>query len=46
MRRYNNLLWEDREQQEYRAAKARFFRLLTIFIALLIATAIVAISNL
>jgi hypothetical protein len=32
-----NLLWEPREQAELRAAKARFFRLLGILIALIAA---------
>ena len=41
----NPILWEDKEQAELRAAKAKFFRLLAIFIALLIATAIVAVTN-
>lgn len=30
MRYRNNLLWEDPRQREYRAAKARFFRLAAI----------------
>jgi hypothetical protein len=30
-----NLLWEDRQQAEYRAAKARFFRLLAILLTIL-----------
>ena len=29
------VLWEDREQREYRAAKARFFRLLAVFLFIL-----------
>lgn len=35
MPRINNLIWEDREQAEYRAAKARFFRLLAILIIII-----------
>jgi hypothetical protein len=34
-RHVSEILWEDREQREYRAAKARFFRLLAILITLL-----------
>jgi len=35
MRHISDLLWEDRQQAEYRAAKARFFRLLAVFITIL-----------
>lgn len=38
--RNRNLLWEDREQREYRAAKARFFRRLVILLAILVVLAI------
>jgi hypothetical protein len=34
-RHLSEILWEDKEQAEYRAAKARFFRLLTIFLTIL-----------
>jgi hypothetical protein len=33
-RHIHDILWEDREQREYRAAKARFFRLLSVLILL------------
>lgn len=46
MRYRNKLLWEDSRQREYRAAKARFFRLATILAALLAATAALALSHL
>jgi hypothetical protein len=38
MRHISQILWEDREQRaakEIRAAKARFFRLLAIFLTIL-----------
>jgi hypothetical protein len=41
-----NLLWEDPRQREYRAAKARFFRLVTTLILILAAIGILAISRL
>jgi hypothetical protein len=36
-KQFQNLLWEDREQREYRAAKAKFFRNLLILAALIAA---------
>jgi hypothetical protein len=35
MRHISDILWEDKEQAQYRAAKARFFRLLAVFITIL-----------
>jgi hypothetical protein len=35
MRHLSDILWEDKEQAEYRAAKARFFRLLAALITIL-----------
>lgn len=35
MRHISDILWEDKEQAEYRAAKARFFRLLAVLITIL-----------
>jgi hypothetical protein len=35
MRHISDILWEDKEQAEYRAAKARFFRLLAILLTIL-----------
>lgn len=46
MRYRNNLLWEDPRQREYRAAKARFFRLTTILAAILAAIAALTLSRL
>lgn len=34
-RHLSEILWEDKEQAEYRAAKARFFRLLAILLTIL-----------
>ena len=35
MRHLSDILWEDKEQAEYRAAKARFFRLLAVILTIL-----------
>ena len=40
MRHISDILWEDKEQAEYRAAKARFFRRLAVFITILCILAI------
>jgi hypothetical protein len=45
-RHIQELLWEDKDQREYRAAKARFFRLLTILILILATIAALTISRL
>ena len=37
MRHPTPLLWEDRRQKEYRVQRARFFRLLAVFIFILLA---------
>ncbi len=39
-RHLSNLLWEGKEQAEYRAAKARFFRLLAVILTILSVLAI------
>lgn len=45
-RHISDILWEDREQRETRAAKARFFRLLAVLVAILFTTGLLALARL